>query len=225
MSAVKRDDLFTLIHKALRAGFLMLGIDAGRLDWRDDAQVQAFTRRWEQVTTLIRSHASHEERHVWPLLEAKQPGAVAELGVGHDPIDADFDAADALLKSVVADHTPDAGLTFYRALNRLVAHTLDHFSNEEPAVMDVLWAMCTDEELAAVRAALMSEIPRHEAAWTFTLMAQSCTADELRPVVRGVRDGMPEPAFAEWLAAVDEALPADASAQLHRLVGEPVAAG
>ena len=191
MLSASRDDLFTVIHKALRGGLLSLDIDAGRLDWRDDAQVQDFTRRWEQVTTLIKSHAGHEERHLWPLLESKQPGSVAELGVGHDPIDADFDAAHALLKDVLADPSPAAGLTFYRALNRLVSHTLDHFANEEPAVMDVLWATCTDEELAAARAALMAEIPSNEAAWTFELMAQSCTVDELR-LVQGLRASTPE---------------------------------
>jgi hypothetical protein len=220
-----RDDLFTMIHKALRAGLLQLDIDAGRIDWRDDVQVEAFARRWEQVTTLIQSHAGHEERHLWPLLESKQPGSVAELGVGHDPIDAEFAAADALLKSVIANRSSEAGLTFYRALNRLVSHTLDHFANEEPAVMDVLWATCTDDELAAARTALMAEIPSHEAAWTFDLLMQFGTAEEQRPVVRGLRASMPPSVFADWLTGVEQRLPAEALARLRQLLDEPVSAG
>lgn len=149
MSSRDRGDFCTLIHKALRAGLLAVDIEAGRLDWCDGSEVQAFTRRWDQIVTLIRSHARHEDRHVWPLLESKQPGSVAELGIGHDPIDAEMDAADALLRTELGEPTPSAGLTFYRALNRLVAHTLDHFSAEEPAVMEMLWAQCTDDELAA----------------------------------------------------------------------------
>jgi hypothetical protein len=223
MSSPERDDLFTLIHKALRAGLLSLDIEAGRMDWSDTREVEAFARRWEQVTTLIRSHAGHEDRHVWPLLEVKQPGSVAELGVGHDPIDADFEAADDLLRSVLANPTPAGGLTFYRALNRLVSHTLDHFANEEPAVMELLWATCTDAELAACRSALMAEIPSQEAAWTFELIAQSTTVEEQRPVVQGLRTSMPEPVFTDWLTGLEQTLASDTFAQVRRLFDEATA--
>lgn len=152
-----------MIHKALRGGVLSLDIDAGRIDWCDPVQVQGFKRRWDRVMTLVRSHAGHEERHVWPLLERKQPGAVAELGVGHDPI--------------------------------------------------------------ACRAALMAEIPSDEASWTFELILQSCTVQEQRPVVEGLRSSMPEPVFAEWLASVERTVPADDFQQLRRLLDEPVPAG
>lgn len=217
-----RQDLFTMIHKALRAGVLTLDIDAGRIDWGDATQVEAFVRRWEQVATLLRSHAGHEERHFWPLLESKQPGSVAELGVGHDPIDAELNAADALLKSIVAEPTPAGGLTFYRALNHLVAHMLDHFSAEEPAVMEILWAHCTDDELAAAHAALMSEIPPQEAAWTLELVLSSTTVDEQRTTLRGLHASMPAPAFADWLNSAERALSPDAFRQLRRVIDEPV---
>jgi hypothetical protein len=225
MSGRNRDDLFTMIHKALRAGLLMLDIEAGRIDWGDATQVEAFARRWDQIATLTRSHAGHEERHIWPLLESKQPGAVAELGVGHDPIDAELDDVDALLATVVADPTPTGGLTFYRALNRLMAHLLDHFAAEEPAVMEMLWALCTDEELAAAHSALMSEIPPHEAAWSFELILRWTTDEEQRAVVRELRSSMPAPVFADWIDGAERTLPPEAFQQLRRLLDEPVPVG
>jgi hypothetical protein len=159
---------------------------------------------------------------MWPLLESKQKGSVAELGVGHDPIDAELDATEALLRSVLAAPSPAGGLTFYRTLNRLVSHMLEHFSAEEPAVMEVLWARCTDEELAACRSAFMAEIPSEEAGWTFELILQSSTVDEQRPVVRGLRASMPEAAFAQWLTGVEGTLPPEAFQQVLRLLDEPV---
>jgi hypothetical protein len=225
MSEPSRDDLFTMIHKALRAGLLMLHIEAGRIDWRDPVQVDELAGRWERVATLIRSHAGHEERHLWPLLESKVPGAVAELGVGHDPVDAELAAADALLKTVVADPTPAGGLTFYRALNHLVAHLLEHFSAEEPAVMEMLWASCTDAELAAAHSALMAEIPPHEAAWTLELLLRWTSDEEQRRTLREVRAGMPAAAFAGWLDGAEQSLPPDALRQLRRMIDLPVPAG
>jgi hypothetical protein len=222
MAGPERDDFFTLIHKALRAGLLTLNIDAGRLDWNDAGQVEDFTRRWARLASLIRSHAGHEDRHMWPLLESKQKGAVAELGIGHDPIDAELEAADAVLRSVLVEPSATGGLTFYRTLNRLCAHMLEHFSAEEPAVTEVLWAHCTDEELAACRAAFMAEIPSEEAGWTFELILQSSSDDEQRPVVHGLRASMPGPVFEQWLAGVREAVPPDAFEQLSRLLEEPV---
>lgn len=222
MSAPNRPDLFTMIHKALRGGLLMLVLDAGRIDWADSTQVDAFVRRWQQVATLTRSHAGHEERHLWPLLEAKQPGSVAELGVGHDPIDAELDATDALLKAIAVEQTPAGGLTFYRAVTRLAAHLLDHFSAEEPAVMEMLWALCTDDELAAAHAALMSEIPPEEAAWTFELFLRWTTDDEQRETVHKLRSSMPAPAFSDWVDHAVRTLAPDTAAQLRRLTEEPI---
>src|SRR5215471_532537 len=105
-SPPSRDDFFTAIHKALRSGLLTLSIDAGRIDWSDASQLEQFRKQWDQVMTLVRSHAGHEERHIWPLLESKKPGAVAELGVGHDAIDADLAAVDALFHRALAEPSP-----------------------------------------------------------------------------------------------------------------------
>jgi hypothetical protein len=220
-SSPSRDDFFTAIHKALRSGLLALCIDAGRIDWGDADQVDAFRDQWDRVITLVRSHAGHEERHIWPLLESKKPGVVAELGVGHDAIDADLAAVDALLHQVLADPSPNRGLMFYRAVNRLLAHTLEHFSAEEPAVMALLWALCTDSELAACRAAFMSEIPPQEGSWTFELMLVSLNAEEQAAVLQGLQSSMPPPVFEDWLEDIGRTLPPQALVAMRRLRPSP----
>lgn len=213
-----RDDLFTAIHKALRSGMLALTIDAGRIDWCDPSRVESYAQQWERVVTLVRSHAGHEERYIWPLLESKKPGAVAELGVGHDAIDGDLDALDAVFTTVRAAPDDTRGLTFYRSLNRVLAHTLEHFSAEEPAVMDLLWSLCTDDELAACRAGFMSEIGPEEAGWTLELMLEYISTRELVAMLHGMQSRMPPPVFAEWLQSIRGSLPPGVSARLGRLI-------
>jgi hypothetical protein len=220
-SLSSRDDFFVAIHKALRSGLLTLGIEAGRIDWGDAAQVDKFRERWERVMTLVRSHAGHEERHIWSLLESKYPGVVAELGVGHDAIEAELDAVEALFQAVLAGPCPKRGLSFYRALNRTLAHTLEHFAAEEPALMELLWSRCTDNELAACRAAFMSEIPPQEAGWTFELMVEALTDQEQVEVLHGLQASMPPPVFDAWLDNVERSLPPKALAAMRRLVQRP----
>jgi hypothetical protein len=220
-SSPSRDDFFTAIHKALRSGLLALTIDAGRIDWCDALQVEGFRKQWERVMTLVRSHAGHEDRHIWPLLESKKPGLVAELGVGHDVIDADLAAVDAIFHWLLAEPSPNRGLMFYRALNRMLAHTLEHFSAEEPGVMALLWSLCTDDELAACRAAFMSEISPQEGTWTFELMLASLNAEEQWAVLQGLQASMPPLVFDDWLADIGRSLPPQALAALRRLVQSP----
>jgi hypothetical protein len=219
-----RDDFFLAIHKALRSGLLALGIQAGRVDWCDGSQVEKFRERWERVTALVRSHAGHEERHIWPLLEAQLPGAVAEFGVGHDAVEAELATVDALLHAVLADPVPTRGLTFYRALNRMLAHMLEHFAAEEPAVMELLWSRCTDAELAACRTAFMSEIAPQEAAWTFELMLEALSDHEQAVVLHGLQASMPPSVFSAWLDDLGRSLPPQALAAMRRLLRPPASA-
>lgn len=217
-----RDDLFTLIHKALRAGLFAAATEAGRIDWEDPVQAKAFRRDWERVVVLLQSHAKHEDDHIWPLLEAKRPGAVAELGIAHEPVDADLDLVDAEFEAVMRNPGPATGLTFYRALTRFIAHAMDHFAAEEPAVMEMMWAWCTDDELAACRSAFMAEISPQERATTFELMLESCTTAELAVVVQKLRAGMPPEAFESWAAELEGTLPAGPVARLRAVLAGPV---
>jgi hypothetical protein len=220
-STPPRDDFFTVIHKALRAGLFAAALEAGRMDWRDPVQVEDYRRDWERLVFLVRSHAKHEDDHIWPLLESKRPGAVAELGVAHDVVEADIGYVDAELTAIAQNHSPAGGLTFYRALNRFIADSLEHFAAEEPAVMEMMWAMCTDEELAACRSAFMADISPEERAATFELILESNNADDLLAVLQGIRAGMPPEVFESWITELELTMPAPAYKRLSDLVAEP----
>jgi hypothetical protein len=217
-STTSRDDFFVLIHKALRRGLFDAAIEAGRLDWTDRVQVASFTSSWSRLVTLVQGHAASEDDHIWPLLESKRPGGVAELGIGHDAVEADIEAVDAELRLVLQDPSPAAGLTFYRALSRFLAHALQHFANEEPAAMEVLWASCTDEELAACRAGFMAMISPEERAWTFELVLQSSTTAEQLATLGALRSAMPDNVFRLWIDQVGRTLSPAASRRLAELL-------
>lgn len=217
-AAAARDDFFTMIHKALRAGLFAAAREAGRIDWRDPVRVKAFQHDWERVVELVLSHAKHEDDHIWPLLESKRPGAVAELGVAHEAVDADIHLVDAEFKAALRNPGTAQGLTFYRALNRFIGRAMEHFADEEPAVMEMLWAMCTDEELAACRSGFMAEISPEERSATLELMLESNTTEDLLGLLHGLRAGMPPDAFDSWLGSLEHTMPPPTFERLSMLV-------
>jgi len=103
----------------------------------------------------------------------------------------------------------------------MLAHTLEHFSAEEPAVMTLLWSLCTDNELAACRAAFMSEIPPQEGSWTFELMLVSLNPEEQAAVLQGLQRSMPPSVFDDWLKDIEGSLPPQALAAIRRLLPSP----
>lgn len=175
---MERDDLLVLIHKALRHGLFVVTQQAGATDWTDAEDVAALRQRWETVADLIRSHAGHEDRHIFALLETKQPGVVARLGIGHDRIEAELDGLAARFEAAFSAPEPIGGRDAYLALTRFVATALAHFADEEPDVMDRIWATCTDEEIAACRAAFMAEISPRESLATAELMIPATSLEE-----------------------------------------------
>ncbi|MBV6508999.1 MAG: hypothetical protein JJLCMIEE_02066 [Acidimicrobiales bacterium] len=210
-----RDDLLVLIHKALRYGLLQLTIDAGSADWTDPGCVDGLRQQWDTLEHLIRSHASHEDRYIFALLESKQPGAVAELGIGHAAVEAELDEVSARMRTACEKREPGSGLAAYRALTHLVVTALAHFSDEEPVVMERIWAESTDEEIAACRSAFMAEITPDDAVATYELMFPAVSPAELAMVLGAVRAGAPEPVFGSLVGVAERTLTPAAMARLR----------
>lgn len=215
---MERDDLLIFIHKALRHGLLQVTMQAGATDWTVADEVDAVRRRWETVAGLIRSHAGHEDRHIFALLETRQPGATGLLGIGHERVEAALDAVDHRFAQAFSAPDPQRGHDAYLALTRFVAVALDHFADEEPAVMERIWATCTDDEIAACRAAFMAEIPPQDSLATAELMIPATSADERAKVVGAVRASAPPAVFDAILAVAERALaPSQLAALRSRL--------
>jgi hypothetical protein len=78
-------------------------------------------------------------------------------GEQHRDLDDLLDHLAARFDAVVAEPGPAAGLDLYRDLARFVAAYLPHLHEEETRIMPAIWERCSDEEIAAVRAAFMAD--------------------------------------------------------------------
>ncbi len=212
---VVRDDLFVLIHKALRYGLLKITTDVGSADWGDPACIEALLGRWETIERLIRSHAGHEDRYIFALLATKQSDVVEERGIGHAAVELELDEVSEAMHRAFDTADPSAGLAAYRALTHFVATAMAHFSAEEPEVMERIWETCTDEEVAACRAAFMAEIAPEEAVATYELMFPAIAPDELTRLLGAARAAVPEPVFASLIGVAERTLEPPAMQRLR----------
>jgi len=73
--APPRVDMYTLVHKGIRA-FMGATLEAlGRLDERDADEVAHTLAQVRSLASFLRAHLHHENQFVHPALEARHPGA------------------------------------------------------------------------------------------------------------------------------------------------------
>ena len=155
-----RIDFYTKVHKALRANLFEVSRQAALADYGDPQAVSALAASVKALLAKLSAHAGHESRFIHPLI-AEKTGACS-FEAEHEVLEDEQKVLAGLLDA--AAQSPQAerrlrGLAFYRALNLFIARYLEHLDREE-ATMPVLWARCSDEELAAVMARFGASRPR-----------------------------------------------------------------
>jgi hypothetical protein len=198
-----RDDFFTVFHKGLRWELFGVTTEAAALDWADEARVRPFVARWQALVGLLHLHARHEDRHLFALAEKKAPGATAPLSEQHEvlgpALDGVNDAVEAAVKGVDAR-------TVHRRIALYTGAYLPHLDTEERQVMPLLWATCSDAELAETRAAFMAETPPEMAALSMRLMLPAADPAERAGIVGRVRATAPPPIVDNLLSLASEVL-------------------
>ena len=213
-----RDDLFTLMHKALRLELFGVTTTAAALDWTDDGSVRPFVDRWHALVELLHLHSRHEDRHFFTLAERKAPGATSPLSEQHvvqgRALDAVNDAVEAAVKG-------DEAATVHRRIAMFVGAYLPHLDTEERQVMPLLWATCSDAELAEVRAGFMAETPPEMGALSMRLMLPAVTPGERAAIVGMVRATAPPPVVDNLLHTAAQVLSPVDYARLTADTGAP----
>jgi hypothetical protein len=206
-----RDDLFTLIHKGLRLGLFELTINVGRADWSDRAAVVGITNQWQPFLNLLRAHTQHEESHIFRLLAACDPIAVEPASEQHHDLDDLLDHLEEQFDRALAEPAAPAGLTLYRDLTRFVAAFLPHLYDEETRIMERIWACCSDEDIAATRAAIMTEMTPDVQGVSLRCTLPAIDPPTRRALVRGL-DRAPSGGAAAVMALAEQVLsPAEAA--------------
>ena len=194
-----RDDFFTQIHKALRWGLFDIAGSLGRLDVADADAREGTLVAWRRLSALLHAHTWHEETFIHPLLEAKAPGSSHLRHLEHEVTEGELSRLDEAMETLDPSQglpTPAGGpaaLTsedlndLGRDLTAFIGAYLPHLLEEELNSMPLLWATCSDDELASCRNAFMASVGTEENELTLELFFHALDNDELAAVVEGCR--------------------------------------
>lgn len=221
-AAQPRLDMYTGIHKALRASMSDALLHLGRADVDDESELRDAVRRVLDLLDFCASHVKHENDHVHRAIEARAPGASAAVAYEHEEHlahIAQLRAAAQELQQARADVRPVAASHLYRALSLFIAENFHHMHAEETAHNAVLWARYTDAELEQVHDQLVASIPPQEMMAIVRWMVPFMNPAERLALLSDVRAKAPAGAFEAMLAAVRPHLGTRDWAKLARGLG------
>jgi hypothetical protein len=193
-----REDLYTGIHKAMRALICDTLVAAGRMDAGDEAEVAQTLGRVRLMIELSRHHLHHENQHVHPVMEARRHGASTASARGHTGHVQSFERLEALALRVERNRGPAreaAALELYREIALYAAEDFLHMHAEETENNAILWEHCSDEELKGIHQAILASVGPRQMTDYLVWFARAMTPAERAALLSGMREAMPSEVF------------------------------
>ncbi|HEV2428417.1 MAG TPA: hemerythrin domain-containing protein [Thermoplasmata archaeon] len=212
------EDLFTPIHKALRAMIYSLGNRMQTNDFSDLSATTALVTDLEHDFALARSagcilcvlhdHADEEERTVFPPVTQFNNGLITTLIEEHHELTRREMALAGSAHELLGLSDPAArvraGGQLNRSANDLFAAYLVHMNREENELVPLMRRTFTNEQMAAMRATIMGGMPHDRLFAILGWMLPSLNVHELTELFGGLKKGAPPEvvkAFADLASA------------------------
>jgi hypothetical protein len=217
-----RFDLFTTIHKALRAMVYETGGALQTTDFTDEPSAVRAVDGLAPVLTALEEHHVIEERFVFPRVEPFEPRIVEDLQAQHREVDRLLGSARAALSPVDTDDAgarAGAGVDLNRRFNELAAFYLQHLAHEEVTILPATWEHFDDAELAAIQGAIMSTMPPEELMRSLAWMFRGLNRAELVGILGGAKATLPPAALDAVRALGQETMGGEAWEIVRRQAG------
>lgn len=216
-----RVDLYTGVHKGLRAFLFDTYVRLQRLDVGDEVGITETMTQLRTVLRLCDLHLHDESEHIHPVLEARTEGATLHAEEHHDD-----QAIEALHLRALGDDVlirrhgerARALQQLVRRYSRYVGGQLEHMSHEEEVLLPALHAAFTDDELRTMHHAIVSSIPPADMAVFLRWMFPAVSHPERVAMLSGMKVG-PHAAFVGALSLACAHLPALEATRLLEALG------
>lgn len=220
---MSRIDLFTQIHKALRAMTYDCAARLQAADLDDPAAADAVLRAVERTVATVEQHREHEDALIFPDLAKHEPALIRDLTAEHAEI---ADYLGRVLEGVdEVRATPDGGARIVvgdeltRRLNDAAALYLGHFAREERTLLPASQRHLDDNTLLAIRGRIIASLPPEHFGEQLEWMCRSLNPSELVGLLAGAKTSMPEQAFAGMANAAEAAMGPERWALVSRKAG------
>ena len=222
MTDADRFNLYTLIHKGLRACMSETLVSVGRLDPNDTTEIAAAVGQVRGLIEFAREHVEHEEQWIHPALEARRPGSSAETREDHarhlESLASLESSARALERSEGSDRARTA-LRLYRQLALFVAENFEHMHVEETENHATLAACYSEQEVIELHDRLVAAVKPASMMTALRWLVPASSAPERAAMLNGMQQGAPAAAFAAVLERARSHLSARDWAKLGAAIG------
>ena len=181
MNTAERFNIYTQIHKGLRAFMSEVLVAVGRADPDDLSEVDSTLESVRALLAFAQVHLEHEEHFIHPAMEARRPGASADSHGDHAGHLRTFEALQAAVRAVEwnsPSQRAQALLQLYRQLALFVAENFEHMHVEETQNHAVLTSCYTEEEVLALNRRLVAAVKPADMATALRWMVPASHAGE-----------------------------------------------
>jgi hypothetical protein len=200
-----RREMYTGVHKGLRAFMADVLVAVGRMDPHDDEEVTQTAARVRALLHICRIHLHEENRHIHPAMESRRPGSSATTAGEHLEHEEAFERLEAGVRALLGANGPErdaAAQGLYRGIALFLAENLAHMHVEETANQATLWATHSDEEIAAITRSIIASIAPADMAVFMRWMVPAMAPAERAGMLAEMRQGAPREVFEGVLALV-----------------------
>ncbi len=204
-----RVDLFTPVHKGLRAALCDTLGRVGSTGFGDPAQVRLAVRSVRTLLGLLDEHGLLEERFLVPVLSRLDAALGAELSAGHRRLETLQHTLALRLVEVedaAGEARAEAGRRLGQDLCELGAESLRHMLTEEREANALLHAHLEDADLRALERGMLQALPPRRLAGWMGWILPALGAGERASALAALREALPGEALADVTEAARQAL-------------------
>src|SRR5262252_8345330 len=158
-------DVYGAVHKGIRYALLDLLRRMGTVAPTDASSVEMVLDDLDGAFYLCAAHAAQEERYVHAAIEAASPGVLARFGAAHTALGdvlEELRTATSEVLCAAPESRPGGFRALYLRYSTFVAHALEHMSEEETVVQDLLERLFSVEQIRTIQRDMLGSIGPEE---------------------------------------------------------------
>ena len=208
---MSRINVFNQIHKGLRAMLYDTALTLQQTHFADSDQSVAAIKKVRTTAEMINAHTAHEDHFIFPAIQEYEPSLVDVFTMEHLK---NHSLAEKLVDSLVAHNHAvqpeskiETGQAIIRAFQEFMVYNLEHMSNEENVLNEILWRYYSDEEIESIRKRIVRSQRHDEEVLTTSWMMRGLSDTEIGNWLKAVETTASWQVFAQLYSIAEKELP------------------
>jgi hypothetical protein len=200
-----RFNIYTCIHKGLRAQMTQLLAQLGQIDESDSDEVMELMNCLTRSLNFFKAHLKHENQFIHPVLtrlNGGNPPGTEQEHVHHELVIADLLKDVEVIKLLPMQLRLVPLQNLYRNYAIFVAENLEHMHIEETENSALLWQHLSDDEIIAIEQAIVGSLSPEVGMESLIIMLPNLSVGERHAMLKQFRQDAGEEAYAYLLAQI-----------------------